>query len=243
MALQALNKGAHVIVDKPSTLCFDETVLLVNQAKKKGLLICESTVYLNHPQFKTINNLLKERDFSAKHITVTFSFPPLSADNFRYKKSAGGGAIYDTGPYIASIGRYFFNEVPLHVSLDVHESSSEVETSYSALLKYSNAKSVMAYCGFNTEYINRINILGNNFLIDLDRAFTIPDDYENIILLRSHNKTEAIVAKKGNTFQLFFLEIIESLKNNNFNCFYDRMLIDSETMQKLINIKSDEHGY
>jgi len=238
LALKALNKGAHVIVDKPATLCYNETLKLVNLAKQKGLLICESTVYLNHPQFQTIKKLLNERNFEAKNITVHFSFPPLDTDNFRYKKSAGGGAIFDTGPYIASIGRYFFHEAPLDVSIDIHESNSEVETSYSALLKYSAGKSVMAFCSFNTEYINRINILGNNFSIDLDRVFTIPDDYENCITLRTNNKTETFVAKKGNTFQLFLDEVITALKSNKFNSFYERMLIDSETIQKIINKKS-----
>jgi predicted dehydrogenase len=238
LAFQALNKGAHVIVDKPSTLHFDESQILVNLAKQKGLLICESTVYLNHPQFYVINKLLNERNFEVKHITVHFSFPPLNLDNFRYKKSLGGGAIYDTGPYIASIGRYFFNEIPSEVSVFIHESATEVEIAYSALLKYSGGKSVMAFCSFNTEYINRINILGNNFLIDLDRVFTIPDDYENYITLRSNNKTETIIVNKGNTFQLFFDEVVESLKSNNFNPFYERMLLDSETIQKLINKKS-----
>ncbi len=237
LAIKALNKGAHVIVDKPATLCYDETLILVNLAKKKGLLICESTVYLYHPQFQAIDSLLTERNFTVKHITVHFSFPPLNGDNFRYKKSAGGGAIYDTGPYTASIGRYFFNEIPSDVSIYTHESVNEVETAYSALMSYSDGKSVMAYCSFNTEYINRINILGNNFLIDLDRVFTIPDDYENSIMLRSNNKSETFVAKKGNTFQLFFNEVIASLKSKNFNCFYHRMLIDSETIQKLINKK------
>jgi dTDP-3,4-didehydro-2,6-dideoxy-alpha-D-glucose 3-reductase len=238
LALKALNNGVHVIVDKPSTLCFDETVQLVERAKQKKLLMCESTVYLNHPQFQVIKDLLKERNYTAKHVTVHFSFPPLNSNNFRYKKKAGGGAIYDTGPYVASIGRYFFNEVPLHVSIDIHESNDEVETSYSALLKYSNGKSVMAYCGFNTEYINRINILGNNFLIDVNRVFTIPDDVENSIICCSNNKTETLFAKKGNTFQLFFAEVLESLKSNNFNCFYNKMLVDSETIQKLIANKS-----
>lgn len=237
LALRALNKDVHVIVDKPATLSFEETKILVNLAKQKGLLICESTVYLNHPQFDTIDILLRERNFEVKHITVHFSFPPLNSDNFRYKKNAGGGAIYDTGPYTASIGRYFYNEVPTEVSTFIHESSDEVETSYSTIIKYSGGKSVMAFCSFNTEYINRINVLGPDFLIDLDRVFTIPDDFENNIILRSKNKSEIIVAPKGNTFQLFFIEVLKTLKSNNFNFYYDRMLIDSETIQKLINNK------
>ncbi len=241
LAKEALLKGKHVIVDKPSTLHFRETQELVNIAREKGLLICESTVYLNHPQFGAIQNMITERGFEPKHITVHFSFPPLNANNFRYKKSEGGGAIYDTGPYTASIGRYFFNETPLDVSINIHETYDDVDTSYSALLKYRNGKSVMSFCSFNTEYINRINILGNNFLIDLDRVFTIPDDYQNTIHLRTANKSFDILAPSGNTFQLFFEEVLDSIKSGNYNCFYNSMLIDSETIQMLNDKKKFFH--
>lgn len=237
LALRALNLGFHVIVDKPATLNFANTAHLVKTAEQKGVLLCESTVYLSHPQFRTIEKVLSTNSMIPKHVTVHFSFPPLSADNFRYKASAGGGAIFDTGSYTASIGRYFFHEVPIDVSINIHEKTDEVETSYSALLNYSDGKSVMAFCSFNTEYINRINILGNNFLIDLDRVFTIPEDIENNIIFRSNNKTETIVANKGNTFLFFFLEVAEALKEKNYINFYQKMLIDSETIQKLINKK------
>jgi NDP-hexose-3-ketoreductase len=237
LALRALNLGFHVIVDKPSTLNFADTAHLVETAKKNGQLVCESTVYLNHPQFKAIDDVLKSKSMTPKHITVHFSFPPLPAGNFRYKANEGGGAIYDTGPYTVSIGRYFFNEVPTDVSIDIHEQTDEVDTAYSALLRYKNGKSVMAFCSFNTEYINRINILGNNFLIDLDRVFTIPDDFENSISFRSNNKTEIIVANKGNAFLLFFMDVAEVLEQKKYDAFYQKMLIDSETIQKLNNKK------
>lgn len=237
LALKALNNGFNVIVDKPSTLCYNDTKHLVEVAKFKKVLICESTVYLNHPQFFLINEFLSNRNFKIKHITIHFSFPPLNQDNFRYKKNAGGGAIFDTGPYVASIGRYFFNEVPSKASVNVLGSNSEVETAYSVLLKYSEGRSIMAFCSFCTEYINRINILGDHFLIDLDRVFTIPDDCENKLIIRSRNESETIIAKKGNSFLLFLNEINEALDSKNYNRFYQNMLIDSETIQKLINNK------
>lgn len=233
LAKEALKMGKHVIVDKPSTLHYSETAHLVDLAKEKGLLICESTVYLNHPQFDCIKELMKENGFEPKHITVHFSFPPLNPQNFRYKKSEGGGAVYDTGPYTASIGRYFFNETPQQVSIDIHETHDDVDTSYSALLKYKNGKSVMAFSSFNTEYINRINILGNNFLIDLDRVFTIPEDFRNTISYRTLNKSHELISPCGNTFQLFFQEINKTLETGNYNHFYNNMLIDSETIQML----------
>lgn len=242
LALRALKKGVHVIVDKPSTLDLADTAHLVNTAKKQNVLICESTVYLSHPQFKSIEKLLAANSMTPKHVTVHFSFPPLPAGNFRYKSISGGGAIYDTGPYTASIGRYFFNEVPTDVSINIHENNGEVETSYTALLKYRNGRSVMAFCSFNTEYINRINVLGENFLIDLDRVFTTPDDVENAILFRRNNKSETIFAEKGNSFQLFFMEVADALQQKKYDDFYRKMLIDSETIQQLINKIKNSNG-
>ena len=50
----ALEYGFHVIVDKPATMEYVQASKLIEVAKQKNLLVCESTVYLYHPQFEMI---------------------------------------------------------------------------------------------------------------------------------------------------------------------------------------------
>jgi len=231
-AKKTLERGLHTIVDKPATLKLSETEELISLAEKKKLLLSESTVYLYHPQMLMIKKFCSEKALIPKYITFLFSFPPLNSNNFRYSKELGGGALSDTGPYLASLGRFFFNEVPLSCSLAINEiSDSNVEISYSVLLRFSEGKSLIGHSGFTTEYINRINILGENLCMDVDRVFTLPDDVENTIKIRSGNQSNDITAPAANMFKEYFQSINRFLESNSFQYLYRDMLMDAQTRE------------
>ena len=174
-AKATLNAGIHTIIDKPATISLSETKELLKIARDKKLLLSESTVYLYHPQFNSLREIMKKNKASPKLLTAHFSFPPLDTDNFRYRKDLGGGAFLDTSPYAVSLGRYFFNSLPDQSYYIENESSDDgIDISYSLLLKYSNGRALIGHFGFNTEYVNRLNILGDKISIDVDRIFTIP---------------------------------------------------------------------
>lgn len=228
LAKDSLFSGLHTIIDKPATINFSETKELLEIAKQKKLLVTESTVYLYHPQFSKIKKLMFENNFTAKLATAHFSFPHMDKSNFRYNKDFGGGAFLDTSPYAVSIGRYLFESRPEFSKIIINESTEDdLETSYSLVLKYSNGRSLVGHFGFNTEYINRINILGSNFYIDLDRVFTVPDSIKNVIKLRSNNNYSEIDVEKGNTFQLYLNYIGDCLENNSFEKLYQDLYDDA----------------
>lgn len=233
-AKKALQNGINTIVDKPATLRLDETQDLIEIAKSKNLLLSESTVYLYHPQMRLLKNFYENKGLMPKNITFLFSFPPLNDDNFRYVKALGGGALLDTGSYIASISRFFFNETPHQCFLLNNEmSKTGVEISYSVLLRFSDGKSVVGHSGFTTEYINRINVLGKDLCIDIDRIFTLPDAVENLIKIRSKNQSYDIIAPAGNMFKEYFIYIGECIKKKSYQSLYVDMLLDAQTRDLL----------
>jgi len=241
LAKQTLEKGIHTIVDKPATLRLEETEELLSIAKRNNILLTESTVYLYHPQMNLIKNFCESKGLVPSHITFIFSFPPLNNDNFRYSKELGGGAIFDTGPYLASISRFLFNEIPQSCfSINNSISKSGVEISYSVLMKFNEGKSLIGHSGFTTEYVNRINILGKDLSIDIDRIFTLPDTLENNIKIRSKNHSFELVAPAGNMFKEYFLFIEECIGNKSYNKLYSDIKMDAEIRNLLI--KSSEHG-
>ena len=228
-AKKTLLKGIHTIVDKPATLRLSETEELIDIARSKQLLLSESTVYLYHPQFQLLDTFLKENKLFLKHITFLFSFPPLNSDNFRYVKELGGGALLDTGSYLASISRFFFNETPIETFLVKNEETEDkVETSYSVLLKFSDGRSLIGHSGFTTEYINRINVLGVDVCVDIDRVFTLPENIENIIKIRSKNESIELKSPAGNMFKNYFNVINNKLTNHSYDRLYDDMLLDAK---------------
>jgi len=228
LAKKSLMSGFHTIIDKPATINFSETKELLEIAKQKKLLVSESTVYLYHPQFSKMKKLMSDNNFTPKLITAHFSFPPMDKSNFRYKKNLGGGAFLDTGPYAVSIGRYLFESNPVFSKIIINESTEEdVEISYTLVLKYSKGRSLIGHFGFNTEYINRISVLGNKFCIDIDRVFTVPDSIKNVIKLKSNNNYSEIHVDMGNTFQLYLNHIGYCLENNLFEKLYNDLYDDA----------------
>lgn len=111
-AEKALRRGCHVIVDKPSFSSFDDVQRLTGLARAKNLCLAEATVYAWHPQIQVTRDLFSQIATRPTRLTVSFSFPPLPADNFRYQQHLGGGALWDLGPYAVSPGRLFLKMSP-----------------------------------------------------------------------------------------------------------------------------------
>jgi len=229
-----LLKGYHVIVDKPSVLDFVEAQKIVDLAIKNNLCLVESLVYILHPQINTINEILIKHKTDPTRLIASFSIPPLKLDNFRYKKELGGGAIFDTAPYAVSIGRILFKEQPKSVVCKVNSvDKNNLELSYSILLNYSKGRSLVGHFGFDTEYINRLTILGKNIMIELDRIFTSTPTLKNKISVKFKNEKYSIKAPRGNSFTLFIQEVINKIKFNNYQDYYYTLLEDAKTISEI----------
>jgi len=228
LARMSLSAGKHTIIDKPATIHLSEAKDLIEIAKNKKLLLSESTVYTYHPQIDLIKSIFEKENSKPKLITVLFSFPPFPADNFRYKTELGGGAILDTASYAVSVGRCFFKALPLTCNCIVNDSiEGDLDISYSLLMQYPDGCSLIGHFGFNTEYINHINILSENTYVDFDRIFTIPEGMENKISVRTRNVSYEVISPVGNTFELYLKAIIKQIQLGKYDIYYSNMLSDS----------------
>ena len=238
-AMKSLDAGFNTIVDKPATFSYEEAQNLVKLAKSKGLLVGESTVYLEHPQLATIDKIFTDNGDSPKMLTVHFTMPPFKSENFRYQKSLGGGAIMDTAPYAVSIARYFFNAEPEKVFCVVNEKKeNDLDIEYSLLMQYSDGRSMIGHFGFNTEYINQVFLMGNRTNVIVNRIFTIPDTMENELVVNHMNKAFMVKTPAGNNFEIYLAKALQKLKSGNYEKAYRAMLADAKVKQMIFeNIK------
>ena len=235
-ALLSLERGFHVIIDKPATMQLEESVRLVNVAKQRNLLLCEATVYLMHPQFSLIDEIYARNSDSPKLITAHLSMPPFKNDNFRYKKELGGGAIFDTSPYAVSLGRHFFKETPVLARCVVNERADDgLDIEYSLILAYSNGKCLIGHFGFNTGYINQLTIMGTQTNVFLDRVFTIPEHQENVLHITHQNTSSEKRSRAGNNYQLFLEKCLKALDIGHYEDFYTDLLLDAQAKEMIIN--------
>ena len=231
-AVQWLERGCHVIVDKPATLRLQDTQALIALARKQGVLVAEATVYTHHPQIAQVKALFEAHP--PRQATVQFAFPPLEPANFRYQAALGGGALFDTAAYAASVGRVFFGTLPSSVVAVCSERNPDgLCLAYSTLMQYPGGQTMAGHFGFQSEYINRLHLLGERMAVQVDRVFTTPGDLANAIQVQANNEQRIVHSQPANAFTCFLAEVFRALQGRTYDAFADAMLYDATVTEQM----------
>lgn len=234
-ARAAIECGRHVVVDKPAFLSLRAADECADLAGKKGVLLAEATVYAYHPQVEIMRRAFAEVGSAPSRITASFSFPPLDAGNFRYRRDLGGGALWDLGPYAASIGRVFYGDEPDAVACSIlsHGGPDGVETAFSMLCAYRGGRSVVGHFGFDTAYRNHLALLGADLGVEIDRVFTAPGDEPNEVRISGVGGDRSVQAPAANAFAGFFDCVVRSIAARNWSPLTADLLADARTLARL----------
>lgn len=233
-AQMALHAGKHVIIDKPACLNASEAQRLVALANEKRRMLSEATVFAFHPQVEQAVKIYDDAGVAIEKISACFSFPPLDVQNFRYQKKFGGGAIYDLGAYAIGAGVAFFNSFPKKHFASVNSRKGEVDVSFSLLSIYEDGKSLTGHFGFDTEYQNRVSLLGNGLQIEIDRVFTIPENMSNTLEIKSGNNTRQLKIEASDCFENYFRKVFEDIQCEKINEHSHLLLENAKSLDELI---------
>ena len=114
LALDSLDAGAHVIVEKPATRNFEELETLVGRARETGRHFVEDYNYVFNYAPQQILRRIESREFGAvTHVEVLICLDILGPDGFADPNSPhptltlAGGAIADFLPHLASLAYLF----------------------------------------------------------------------------------------------------------------------------------------
>ena len=229
----ALDARRHVIVDKPAALSVADVEAMTSHAVSAGRMLAEATTWNWHPQIDRLRALSSEAG-PITRILATFSFPPLPANDVRYRRDWGGGVLWDLGPYAVSAGRVLFDSAPEHIAIQfTREPAREVETAFSLLVRYPGGRLLVGHFGFTTAYVNRLEAFGPGVALTLERAFTTPPDQPCRITGQHLGRpfTEEIPA--CDVFARFLSEAIESARSGNYAGYIGAMLADARALAAL----------
>lgn len=205
-AKEALAHGYHVIVDKPAVLSTAEAETLCELAEAKGLVLAESNIWRHHTQF----GMALEEVAEVASVQASFTLPPLPKDNFRMNPDLGGGALWDLGPYAASLVLEFLGSG--WDSLDVQSTELEggVDTAFS--IQGSNGStSLQGAFGFGRAYSNTLLVVprsGSSVLFE--RAFTTPRNATTIYRTWTSGKWQRHECLGCDTFESFLNVVLEA---------------------------------
>lgn len=171
-ALKALDKGKHVLAEKPFTTTVEDARQIAKVAEDSGLKVMEALMWPFHPQHRTAKKLVADGVIGkVRFVRASFTYMMTAKSGIRLDKNLGGGSLLDVGCYPVSGARYYFEEEPtsVHAIGDIHPEHG-VDTNASAILEFRSGRAVIDF-GFHLPYRTELEIVGDLGAIIFPRAW------------------------------------------------------------------------
>lgn len=198
-----LEAGLHAWVEKPVATNLKEVRTLVNLAAVGGLMLTEAFMFPWHAQASAIWRVLKDGAIgNLRFITLTFCFPHLSPQNFRYAPELGGGAFLDHACYLIKALDIYAAGTWSVLGGCIDYAQFDVDVAGAALLRRNDGVNADLNWGFGNSYINEIQFVGERGRMLVESAFTKPASRTcNLILESGEGKRSTIEVVKENPYE------------------------------------------
>ena len=215
-AIKAASEGKHVYCEKSSTTSFESAKKILNTVKQNNVRIMEGFMFKFHSQHQKVRELITNNKIGEMIcFNGIFGFPKFPEEDIRYNKNLGGGFLNDAGCYPICASRMIFQEEPISVSANLTiDPKTGVDVKGTSFLTFKNEKTASITYGNGMYYQSKYNIWGTDGIIDLERAYSVPSDFETNLKIQ-YSKSNDWKSKKNEIFKInpidHFLEMI-----NNF---------------------------
>ena len=245
-SLMALKAKKHVWCEKPLTNGLKETKHLISTAKKQNRAIYEAFMYIHHPQFLKLKEMIESQNFGKlQAITCKFGVPGLIEPGFRYDESLGGGAFWDLGSYPISICLALLNYESQEVIFSelLRSEKNNIDIEGRALLN--SSRGVRSYVEWSLEagYKNEIDLWFEEGSIFADKIFSKPENFDAAIIQRDKNGNKNVInIERSEQFCAMFDEFATRIRNGNVSQNeYKFILKRAALMEKIKNKSIESH--
>lgn len=215
-AKRTLEAGKNAYVEKPFTTGFADTQALLSIAREKKLAVHENYMFVFHKQLQAIKDLIAGGEIGkVRQYRVSFGFPRRAANDFRYNKALGGGALLDAGGYCMKYASWLLGDTARLVCANAYyEPEFEVDIFGSATMVNDEGTVVQMSFGMDCDYKCELEAWGSTGTLTTGRILTAPDGLEPDMVIK-HN--QELVTKKlpsDNAFEKSIRRFLDCLKND-----------------------------
>lgn len=177
--IRALNKGIHVLCEKPLAVTAHDCLEMNKVAlKNKKFLMTAYRLHLEESNLKALEIIKNKTLGKLRYFNANFSFQ-VEAPNIRLKEATGGGPISDIGIYCINAARSLFQSNPIEVfasEVKLAEDSRfrEVEETVAVNMKFPDERIANFVCSFGADTTSNYSVVGTESSLYLENAF----DYE-----------------------------------------------------------------
>ena len=188
----ALQNGKHVFVEKPSTTSLEDTKDLISAASEKGLALHENYMFVYHSQLEEIQSVVKRGEIGDVRLyRITFGFPKRAANDFRYNKALGGGALLDAGGYCMKYANWLLGGDAHVVTAQANYIDDfDVDMYGSATMRNADRQIAQIAFGMDNDYRCDIEIWGSKGTITSGRILTAPEGFVPTYTIKKNQDIE-----------------------------------------------------
>ena len=194
-AKMALENGKHAYVEKPFTTNLTDTIELLEIAKRKKLAVHENYMFIFHRQLQAVQDVIASGEIGkVRQYRVSFGFPRRAANDFRYNKALGGGALLDAGGYCMKYASWLLGDTARLVCANsYYEPEFEVDIFGSCTMTNDEGVVVQMSFGMDCDYKCELEAWGSTGTLTTGRILTAPDGLEPDMTIK-HN--QEFISKK-----------------------------------------------
>jgi len=214
-AKKVLEAGKHAYVEKPFTTSLADTQVLLSMAKEKGLAVHENYMFIFHKQLQAINDIIAAGEIGkVRQYRISFGFPRRAANDFRYNKALGGGALLDAGGYCMKYASWLLGHSARLVCANAfYESEWEVDIFGSATMVNDEGIICQLSFGMDCDYKCELEAWGSTGTLTTGRILTAPDGLEPDVIIKHNQDYDTRKLPADNAFERSICHFYNSIND------------------------------
>jgi predicted dehydrogenase len=208
----ALERGKHVLCEKPFGVNGKEARLMIDKAKEKNLFLMEAL------WSRFLPNIIKVKEIAASGeigkinlLTSSFAFKSANGPAHRhFNKELCGGSLLDIGIYPVFLSLFILGK-PIEIKAMADIGATDVDYSCSMSFKYANNALAALYSSFvaNADVVAEIH--GEKGKIVLENRWFCPG---NIKIIRNNGDEMPVTFQfKGNGYNYEADEVVKAIQS------------------------------
>lgn len=237
-AKKALEAGKHVLVEKPSTTSLSDTRNLISIAKEKGLALHENYMFNFHSQLDEIDEIVKNGELGEVRLySIKFGFPMRSANDFRYVKSLGGGALIDAGGYCIKYATRLLGESARLVYSQLNNKDGfEVDMYGSGAFVNDEGTIAQIAFGMDNDYKCELEVWGSKGTLRTGRVLTAPVGFEPTITISRNGSVEERKLESDDAFEKSIIHFIKCINDEEVRQHnYKALAVQASLVEDFLN--------
>lgn len=177
LSIKALEKGKHVLCEKPMALSYAAAERMIEASKKHNKFFMEAFWTRFIPSVKNALQKINNGEIgNINYIKADFAFHGSETENKRlFDPELGGGALFDIGVYPLFLS-YILLGNPKEVFASAIKHKNNIDLQTSMILQYENAQSVLS-ASIVSESDMKAIISGTEGRIELNAPWYVADGF------------------------------------------------------------------